>query len=567
MKKASQQLYQTNHVILHQDDILTDIISSIKAAKKEDLVIVVPENMRLFHHRLNVKILAKEILPLPYQVTFFSTDFEVIDMFREAGLKATASQEIREDTFQAVEEKVNQPEEPLNTTISQIPEPSSFFLNLQGDAAETESNAWTNNDSPQTLQQIKHESPTSSVSDSFSLPLHQFESEPKSEFQGSHEKPKTLIKESPKFTRWAVIGGVLLFFGLIIAAISIPSVDIEIMYESNYLQKDIEVTLDTVVETLDVQNSVLPAQIKTFTAETSGTLTATGENTTATRARATVTVFNNTSTSQPLVSSTRLQNSDDVQFRITESINVPAGGSLQVEMLADGEGAKYNIQPGRLTIPGLAGTPSRFQNIYAELSEPITSGTAGGEKAVTEEDIQKFRDEMTKKLTDQIALQVQQDTTENLKIINTRDVLENVNYDGLPTAGDAGETFEVTATSTIDGIYYDNAQALQLAAATVQEQVLDGQTLGESLSISFASPEEVEGTSQFNTRMYIEYIIVDDITQEKIRQDLAGKTFSEVQEYADTFNYVSELNVYVRPGFWPIMPFLGRNIDVRFVYP
>lgn len=563
MKKASQKLYQTNHVILHQDDILTDIISSIKAAKKEDLVIVVPENMRLFHHRLNVKILAKEILPLPYQVTFFSTDFEVIDMFREAGLQATASQEIREDTFQAVEEKVTQPEEPQASPAPQPQEPTSFFLNLNDVDQESQT------ESPQPIhpEPTFTPIPTPSATNDLSLPLSQFESEPKAEFQGSHEKTKPTPKSPPKVKRFAIIGGIFLVLALIGATILIPSVDIEVVYDSNYLQRDVEVTLDTAVDSLDVQNSVLPAEVKTFTAEATGTLTATGENTTATRARATVTIFNNTSTNQPLVSSTRLRNSDDIQFRTTESINVPAGGSLQVEILADGEGAQYNIQPGRLTIPGLAGTPSRFQNIYAELSQPITSGTASGQKAVTEEDIQKFRDEMNKKLTDDIALQVQQDTTDNLKIINTRDVLQNINYDGLPTAGDAGETFEVTASSTIDGVYYDNAQALQLATATVQEQVLEGQTLGDSLSISFASPEEVEGTSQFTTRMYIEYIIVDDITEQAIQQDLSGKTFSEVQEYADTFNYVSELNVYVRPGFWPIMPILGRNIDVRFVYP
>jgi hypothetical protein len=563
MKKASQKLYQTNHVILHQDDILTDIISSIKAAKKDDLVIVVPENMRLFHHRLNVKILAKEILPLPYQVTFFSTDFEVIDMFREAGLQATASQEIREDTFQAVEEKVSQSEETSVTSAQSPQEPTSFFLNLNEVQKEEQASTF---EPVQSSQAFTPTQTPQSTSD-FSLPLSQFDTEPKTEFQGSHEKDQPTHQKSSRLKRFSIIGGILLLLAIVSVAIFVPSVDIEVVYDSNYLQKDIEVTLDTAVDSLDVQNSILPAEVKTFSAETTGTLTATGENTTATRARATVTVFNNTSTSQPLVSSTRLRNVDDVQFRITDSINVPAGGSLQVEMLADGEGAQYNIQPGRLTIPGLAGTPSRFQNIYAELSEPITSGTASGEKAVTEEDIQKFRDEMSKKLTDDIALQVQQDTTENLKIINTRDVLENINYEGLPTVGDAGETFEITASSTIDGVYYDNAQALQLATGTVQEQVLEGQTLGESLSISFASPEEVEGTSQFKTRMYIEYIIVDDITQEAIRQDLAGKTFSEVQEYADTFNYVSELNVYVRPGFWPIMPLLGRNINVRFVYP
>ncbi len=558
MKQISEKLYQTNHVILHKEDILTDIISSIKAYQKQDLVIVVPENMKLFHHHLNVKILAKEILPLPYKVTFFSIDFEVIDLFRSVGLQASASQEVREDTFQQIMSKPNifanqQPEK------HSTPHPTdSFFLNLNPDITP---------DITPTAPEISSQLFPSSLHNpqkSFTLPVDSSidelpKTQPKKDYQTSPRSPRKLAK-------YWIIGGLAIFFVIAAIVVLVPRATLEVVFEGNYLQKDLAITLDTNVEAVDMPNSILPAKIKSFSAESTGKLIATGESTTSSRARASVTIFNKTSASQPLVASTRLQTEDKIQFRLAGGVTIPARGSLEVEIIADGEGDEYNIQPGKLTLPGLASSPNKFENIFAELSQPITSGTGGSFKVVTQEDIQKFKDEMIKKITDEISLQVQQDSTENLKIVNTREILQNVNFDGLPSAGDRGDSFDVKATAQIEGIYYDNSQALQLATATVKEQVLDGQTLGESLSISFSDLNSTEN-GKYSSRMYIEYIIVDEITTEELRKDLVGKTFSGVQEYAKTFDYVSELNIYINPGFWPIMPVLGRNIEVKFVYP
>lgn len=80
-----------------------------------------------------------------------------------------------------------------------------------------------------------------------------------------------------------------------------------------------------------------------------------------------VKVINEYSKNQPLVATTRLLSSDDKLFRVKNTVNVPAGGSVEVEIYADEPSQELAIAPGKFTIPGLwAGLQDK---IYAESYE------------------------------------------------------------------------------------------------------------------------------------------------------------------------------------------------------
>ncbi len=82
-----------------------------------------------------------------------------------------------------------------------------------------------------------------------------------------------------------------------------------------------------------------------------------------------VVIYNNYSRNQPLVATTRLLTPDQKQYRISEGVNVPAGGSVRVEAYADTVSADMAINSTRMTIPGLwAGLQDQ---IYAENPEPF----------------------------------------------------------------------------------------------------------------------------------------------------------------------------------------------------
>lgn len=80
-----------------------------------------------------------------------------------------------------------------------------------------------------------------------------------------------------------------------------------------------------------------------------------------------VKIINNYNKNQPLVATTRLLSPDKKLYRIKETINVPAGGSVEVAVYADKASPEMAIGPSQFTIPGLwAGLQDK---IYAESSE------------------------------------------------------------------------------------------------------------------------------------------------------------------------------------------------------
>ncbi|MGA1047544.1 MAG: hypothetical protein ACO3UU_06015, partial [Minisyncoccia bacterium] len=57
------------------------------------------------------------------------------------------------------------------------------------------------------------------------------------------------------------------------------------------------------------------------------------------------------------------------QFRLNESVTVPANGSINAKITAEAIGTDYNIPAGKLTIPGFEDTPTKFESIYGDLKE------------------------------------------------------------------------------------------------------------------------------------------------------------------------------------------------------
>lgn len=99
------------------------------------------------------------------------------------------------------------------------------------------------------------------------------------------------------------------------------------------------------------------------------TCTSTAEEVIGEEVSGKVTIVNNYDKNQPLVATTRLLSADNKLYRLKETVNVPAGGSVEVEAYADIQSAESAVGVTKFTIPGLwAGLQDK---IYAENKEPI----------------------------------------------------------------------------------------------------------------------------------------------------------------------------------------------------
>jgi len=117
----------------------------------------------------------------------------------------------------------------------------------------------------------------------------------------------------------------------------------------------------------------------------------TGKKTSTGIATGTITIVNNYSSNQPLVATTRFLTTDGTLFRLKEGVTVPANGSVEAEINADEAGISGDIEPTKLTIPGLSSSLQEY--IYGELKSP-TSGGSGEVSYVLETDIANAKTEL-----------------------------------------------------------------------------------------------------------------------------------------------------------------------------
>lgn len=108
-----------------------------------------------------------------------------------------------------------------------------------------------------------------------------------------------------------------------------------------------------------------------------------------------VTIYNNHSSAQPLVETTRLMSENNILFRTMQTVTVPAGGSIEVEVIADKAGKTGDIGPGKFTIVAL--WPGLQEKIFAQSDIAMTGGIKKA-TVVTLENINKAKTELIDEL-------------------------------------------------------------------------------------------------------------------------------------------------------------------------
>ena len=169
----------------------------------------------------------------------------------------------------------------------------------------------------------------------------------------------------------------------------------------------------------DKTASGLHYQVMTIKKDLSKALETDGEEYVEKKATGKAILYNNFSTSnQRLINNTRLETKDGLTYRIRESVDVPGiktidgvktPGSIEVEIIADMSGDKYNMKlsdlKGDFTIPGFKGS-TKYTTFYGRLSLDVTGGFVGQVKKVSDEKITSDREELKNTLKSDLVKEV-----------------------------------------------------------------------------------------------------------------------------------------------------------------
>lgn len=245
-------------------------------------------------------------------------------------------------------------------------------------------------------------------------------------------------------------------------------------------------------------------------------------------ARGTVTLINESSGDQGLVSTTRLLSTEGVLFHTDETVTVPADDSIDVAVYADQPGANGNIPASRFEIVAL--NASLKPKIYATSADPMTGGVIN-QVTLTDQLIEQAQAAALQALTTELEAQYE---PENLIINVTAQTLNGA-------SGDTVETVEVNSVGT--------AWTAPVTPELVGTKEYTLSRDGDDIVVS----GEVEQTVEPLTEDFIDPAV------------LTGKTEQQIRDYLADFEQVDSVAVSFVPFWLDRTPQLAQQINIEIV--
>lgn len=219
----------------------------------------------------------------------------------------------------------------------------------------------------------------------------------------------------------------------------------------------------------DPDSSLLGYDIVTSMDTLTQTVPATPGPKIETKAKGTVTLYNEQTTQQKIVAGTRLSNPDGEIYRTSVTVVIPAGksgtpGKVDVAVIAQEAGAHYNISlsgDSNFKIVAYKDTP-KYATVYARLKTAIAGGFSGSKVSISPE-IQKAT---VKNIQESLS-------TKLFASAKSKVAKDSILYDGAyvieyeipePVAKDAANA-EITVKGTLSGASFKRNSLIKSIAA------------------------------------------------------------------------------------------------------
>ncbi len=188
------------------------------------------------------------------------------------------------------------------------------------------------------------------------------------------------------------------------------------------------------------------------------------------RAVGTITIVNELPRAFSFVARTRFLSPDGVLFRMSEPADIPASGTVDVEVYADEPGAQGDIGPTDFTIPGLS--ESLQESVYGRSSAPMTGGN-GTVAAVSADDIEAAKSALIAASLDEARENFRAMAAEGELVLDELITSREIESD-LPEAGTIGAAFDASMSIRFRALLVPESEIDSLLEARLAEMLPAG---------------------------------------------------------------------------------------------
>jgi len=283
---------------------------------------------------------------------------------------------------------------------------------------------------------------------------------------------------------------------------------------------------------------------------------ATGEEIVGKEAVGEATIYNNYEKNQPLVATTRLLSPDGKLFRIKDTVNVPAGGTVSVAIYADQPSEEMAIEPTKFTIPGLwAGLQDK---IYAQSDKAVVYQQKVN-RYIVSEDIENSKRNMKQAILDEAKKQVEEEYKDYNQITYSIDEA-SLNSQIDAKVGDAKDEFPVKMNADVVVVAFDEEKVKKLTREKFILSLPENKEIvsfnDKNITYTSNSNDLEKGIATINTAFDGKVTLKDSSSIVDVKK-IIGLNKDQVRAYLDSLPDIAGYEIKFTPSWlWKVPKFI-----------
>ena len=346
------------------------------------------------------------------------------------------------------------------------------------------------------------------------------------------------------------------------------------LYLTQYeFKKQLPVILDPQADKINLEKNNIPVSLKTFTINTSSTITTTGTKTTGEKARGEIVVYNKIDKTQNIPKGSVLIDDGGKKFETLTSVevassssNLDAGvinlGQTKVMVAAAEIGPEYNLsKDARLKFKDLADTI-----IIAKVKDQLSGGSKKQVKAVSTEDKLNVDLKIKEKITTEVNNRVDQEIAKLSGLLEETLQIKKGRIEYSREVGEEADEITANSVNTATVYYFEPNHKLLLIDALLSSE--DGYTNSvvnqENFNITLLSPK-FTGTT-VTGQLSIDGKSTPKIDIPNLTKKLSGKSYSTAQNILRTTPRVYDFRIDRNLSFLNFinpLPYRLQNITIK----
>lgn len=299
------------------------------------------------------------------------------------------------------------------------------------------------------------------------------------------------------------------------------------------------------------------------------TVDATGEKEVGEKARGTVTVYNNnTSSSVNLPKGAVLSTSGDLSFVTDKDIKVASAsgdifsgtkpGTADVEVTAESIGSDHNLPSGmKFNVEGNS-------SLAAKNDKAFSGGSSKKITIVSKKDLEKLNSSLTASLEKEaesvLGAKTKKDESVLPVLLSTK--IQNAKYD--KKEGEEAKKVNVEASLQYTGLSYDKERLNDFAKKILDKENSGDKEIREDISAEIKDIEKISD-ARVSATVVISGSLLPKIDSASLGKELSGKSKEEFKSAISKLPQVDHTSVVYKPGvpfLADLFPFLPKNVTV-----